>query len=81
MTSFVHSGNTKGYILGKPMPYRPSSVRSLTPVAAMVMRVLMHAVLLWTTCNKDDVSIIILSTYNLLMHYVENQRDSKLHSA
>ena len=53
----IYSGDTRGYTLGEPLPYKPSSVRSLSPVAAIVMRVLMHAVLLWTTCNKDDVCI------------------------
>ena len=58
----------KGYTLGVPLPYQPSSVRSLSPVAAMVMRVLMHTVLLWTSCNKDNNVCILQCTYMWYSH-------------
>ena len=63
---YCYSGDAKGYILGEPLPYEPSSVRGLSPVAAVVMRVLMHSVLLWTTCNKDDVRTV--NNYDCINH-------------
>ena len=51
------TSHAKGYTLGEPLPYQPCSIRTLSPVAAVVMRALVHAVLLWTSCNKEDVCI------------------------
>ena len=57
IVNVIYSTNTteKGYALGYPDQREtiPSSQRTLSPAACAIIRVLMHASLLWASCNNE----------------------------
>ena len=58
-------GAEKGYVLGPPGQAVP--VRRLTSSSCTIMRVIMHAVLLWVSCNKMVVLIMMLCVTHTLL--------------
>ena len=52
------NGAEKGYLLGPTCQAVP--IRRLIPSSCTIMRVIMHAVLLWVSCNKMVVMIMML---------------------
>ena len=57
IVNVIHSTDTTetGYALGHPDQREtiPSSERTLSPAACAIVRVLMHASLLWASCNNE----------------------------
>lgn len=55
-----------GHVLGSPdkRSMLPEPERNLSPSGCALIRILLHSVLVWSSCNADNVSAFIKQSFN-----------------